>query len=280
MNTNPLSKYFRQVKTYIAIPSSKFIRDDSVVAFSNDRKEVSIKAMTAVDEVALKNPDALLNGEALAQVLTSCVEEIKDPFKMYINDVNVLMAAIKCASSGKDHPISVECPKCKHENNFNLDLEALIQQTTFLEPEYVVELMGLKIYVNPFTLRSQINAMSLGFEESKTFKMLQDADDVEDTKKIKAISQAIRKMAALNFDMIADSVTKVITADGEVVTDRNHIAQFVKGIEKDQTKAIEKKIEEINKVGLPQTIGMTCTSCEHTWDSPLHFDPTTFFTNT
>ena len=47
----------------------------------------------------LKNPDALLNGEAVASLIKSCVPDIKDPKKMFSADVDALLIAIKDTSN-------------------------------------------------------------------------------------------------------------------------------------------------------------------------------------
>ena len=68
--SNPLSAYFRAPKMYLDIPSSaKFYTDD--ICATPESGEFAIYPMTTKDELMLKNPDALLNGEAKAAMFTS-----------------------------------------------------------------------------------------------------------------------------------------------------------------------------------------------------------------
>ena len=75
-NTNPLAGHFRTPKLYTGLPSGgKFYGDDVLEMPTSG--EVPVFPMTAKDEIMLKNPDALLNGEAVASVLMCCIPAIK-----------------------------------------------------------------------------------------------------------------------------------------------------------------------------------------------------------
>ena len=62
---NPLSAYFRAPKLYTTIPSGGKFYDENIMTVP-DNGELAIFPMTTKDELMLKNPDALLNGEAVA----------------------------------------------------------------------------------------------------------------------------------------------------------------------------------------------------------------------
>ena len=56
--------------------------------YSDDVLDTSIEEhpvlpMTAKDELIMKNPDALLNGDAVIQVIESCVPTIKNAMALY-----------------------------------------------------------------------------------------------------------------------------------------------------------------------------------------------------
>ena len=69
---NPLSKYFRQPKLFAALPSNgKFYPADSLE--TTETGEYAIYSMTAKDELTMKTPDALLNGQATVELIKSCV---------------------------------------------------------------------------------------------------------------------------------------------------------------------------------------------------------------
>ena len=59
---NPLQKYFRQPKIYINLPSQGMF--NTVGSIENATGQLPIMSMTGMDELLLKTPDALMNGDA------------------------------------------------------------------------------------------------------------------------------------------------------------------------------------------------------------------------
>jgi hypothetical protein len=84
MNESKLAKYYRAPKLYVRIPSQGAFNPDIEQSMS---EELAVMAMTGRDETMIKNPDALLNGEAITSVIKSCVPGIKDPKDIPITDV-------------------------------------------------------------------------------------------------------------------------------------------------------------------------------------------------
>lgn len=76
-NTNPLQKYFRQPKIYLSLPSNgKYYPAGSLEI--SETGEYPVFPMTARDEIMIKTPDALLNGEATVAVIKSCIPLLKN----------------------------------------------------------------------------------------------------------------------------------------------------------------------------------------------------------
>ena len=100
-NTNPLSGHFRSPKIYTQLPSAGRYYTSKVVEMP-DSNELPVFPMTAKDELIMRNPDALLNGEAVSQVIQSCVPNVKNARQLLSNDVDALLLAIQGASYGDD----------------------------------------------------------------------------------------------------------------------------------------------------------------------------------
>src|SRR6056297_2390222 len=100
-NINPLSSFYRAPKLYSRLPSNGIFYTNEVIDV-DESAEVAVYAMTAKDEMIMKNPDALLNGEAVAQVIASCVPQVKQPKQLISNDVDTLLIAIQGATYGDD----------------------------------------------------------------------------------------------------------------------------------------------------------------------------------
>jgi hypothetical protein len=62
--------------------------------------------MTAKDELMLKTPDALMNGQATVEVIKSCVPSIKNPWHMPSIDIDTILIAIRIATYGENMEFS------------------------------------------------------------------------------------------------------------------------------------------------------------------------------
>ena len=69
-----------------------------------------------------------------------------------------------------------------------------------------------------------------------------------------------------------------------VVTDRDHIVEFLNNAENVVGKKIEEKIQNINSIGINHEMKMQCEKCvdedgnPKTFESRVNFDPVNFFT--
>lgn len=278
-NHNPLSGYFRAPKLYTRIPSrGKFYSAD--VVDMPETGELAIFAMTAKDETVMKNPDALLNGEAIAQVITSCVPAVKKPRLLLGNDVDALLVAIQGATQGDDIEVSGKCPECGKEATGVASVEAALESMSVLEQTYqFVTDQGLSIEVRPFTYNSSVKAGIANFQSTRSLQSLGKITD--EMEQLKAFNESFVRMAALNFDLIVDSIATVtgVDAEGEqfVVTDRDQIREFMENCESTVGKGVEKYIEEINKIGVNKSVQLECD--EHgVFQVEIGFDPVNFFT--
>ena len=87
LNPNPLQKYMRHPELYIKVPSNGYFNYENTYPFSSNN-EIGISPMTTQDELLLKTPDALLNGESIAKVIQSCAPNITDTFDVPMNEKN------------------------------------------------------------------------------------------------------------------------------------------------------------------------------------------------
>jgi hypothetical protein len=72
---NPLRKYFRQPKVFTTLPSRGKYYAEGVLDMPSTN-ELPVFAMTAKDELIIKTPDALLNGQATVDIIKSCIPNI------------------------------------------------------------------------------------------------------------------------------------------------------------------------------------------------------------
>jgi len=287
-NDNPLKGYFRQYDRWISLPSKEMGIYPPDIAELNDDGEIGVMPMTSNDEIVLKNPDALLNGEAMRHVLKSCCPSIKDPDRMILNDVEALMVAIRLASYGKDMEMEVKCPECGTMNNVVLDLENVLNAMGYLNSEHSVVIQHkdgdpLRVHMIPYLYSSYLKLQKQSFEEEKIIRATQQTGDetLDEMKKIKKISECYTRIAHLNIQLMTECITKVTSESDEnmVVEDRNHIREFVSNISRESAKKISNALEETTNVGINREYDVVCSNedCGHQWKEKISFDPSSFF---
>ncbi len=279
-SNNPLSGYFRAPKLYTRIPSLGKFYDDSVLDMPASG-ELPVFPMTAKDETLMKNPDALLNGEAVAQVIASCVPNVKKPRRLLNGDVEALLVAIQGATFGDDIDIKSKCPSCTSEVTGVASIEAALETMAILEDVYKFDTdSGLTIEIKPYSYESTIKAGIANFQSTRSLQSISNISD--ELEQLKAFNDNFVKIAALNFELIVDSVASISGVDSEgrpfKVTDYNMIKEFLENCEVSIGKAIENKINDINRVGINKKIGLECDNCHHQFEQEVGFDPVNFFT--
>ena len=277
-NSNPLSGFYRAPKLYSKIPTGGKYYDNKIIDWP-DTNELPIFPMTAKDEMIMKNPDALLNGEAVAQVLKSCVPCVNEPRKMISNDVDTLLIAIQGATYGDEVKVTSKCPECETENVGAASVEGALDSMITVQDDYVFKTdAGLEITIQPFLYENTIMA---GLANFKTQRSLQNLQEVKDEmEQLKAFNQNFKEIAGLNFQLIVDSVNSIsgTDADGEkfIVTDTNSIREFLENCEASIGNEIEKQISEVNALGVNKDYSQTCENCGHEYTTTIGFDPVNF----
>ncbi len=277
-NTNPLSGHFRSPKLYTRLPSAGRYYSEKVVEMP-ESGELPVFPMTAKDELIMKNPDALLNGEAVASVLSSCVPNVKNARQLLSNDVDALLLAIQGASYGDDIEIKSKCPKCDKEVSGHISADGVLQSMSTLDEAYEFEAKDLKFEIKPFTYETTIQAGLTNFQSTRSLQAIADLPD--DLDKLKIFNESFLKLADLNFKImieVVDSITLSNEDEDVVVTDKKHIREFLENCEAEIGTAIESRINDVANVGIAKDSIFECEDCNESFESAVAFDPVNFFT--
>lgn len=273
---NPLKGYFRQFKLYLKLPSGTSYYAPGTVNFT-ELGELGIMPMTGNDELILKNPDALLNGEALTEVIRSCAPGVSNPRMLLTNDIDAIITAVRYATYNDNLETEINCPSCKHSNLFKLDLQYSLDNMTFLESEYVVNLeSGLSVFVKPYSFPELLKGLHAQFEQSKISRAIEN-DQMDDTQKMKLFASAFKEISNVTYTLMCNSVIKVVDEQRNInVTDKADIKEFLQNIDKKSVDKISDLIKEINQVGIKKTFMAVCVKCAHEWENEIDFNPVNF----
>lgn len=276
LRPNPLKQYFRQFKLYLKLPSGTAYYPEGAITFT-EGGEVGILPMTGKDELILKNPDALLNGEALVEVITSCVPAVKNPKILLTNDIDALITAVRFATYNDSLETDIRCPACKHENHFKLDLQYPLDNMSYLEPEYTVNLeSGLTVYIKPYGFNEVLRGLHAQFEQSKLTRALESSSTTEE-EKLKIIAKAFKSMSTITYELLCSSVVKIVDEANNInVTEPEYIKDFLQNTDKTSVNIISDMLAEINTIGIKKSFTARCEKCNHEWESEIDFNPVNF----
>jgi hypothetical protein len=284
-STNPLAGYFRGADVHQELPTrGAFFEPGEIDLAING--EVAVLPMTASDEIILKNPDALLNGDALERLFSSCVPAIKVPRKISVPDMDVLLLAIKLASYGDDLDIQVICPKCQKDFTVTTSIRHILSEIKMLEEQDTVVRVNdnMVVYLRPYDFTAKTKLDLSAFEESKLLQHLLSTD-APDEEKSKLFNKSYEKVAELNLDLLSHCIRYVEIPDPLNkertirVDNEDHIRDFVRNSDKRNIKKIQEQLKLVSQSGINRNIEVTCpnSKCKHGWSTEMTFDPSHFF---
>ena len=276
-NDNPLSKHFRQPSIYFKLPSSgKYWADGSLTM--PETGEIGVMPLTTRDEITLKTPDALLNGQGVVDVIQSCCPDIKDAWAMPSIDVDATLIAIRIASYGNQMDFGTTCPHCKTEQDHALDLGQTLSSID--PPSYDVPLVinGLRIKVHPQPYFALNKTNMIAFEEQQIVRSLQGLEnDTQEAKK--RFDEHLAKIIDLNINLLSSSTESIETADGTIVTNPEHIQEFYNNADTKVIRKLQEYLNELNVKSGIKPLDVTCTEEECGKEYPVNitFDYASFF---
>lgn len=272
---NPLAKHFRQPSIYIKLPSQgRFWPEDTLELPATG--SLAVYPMTAKDEIILRTPDALLNGQGVVDVIQSCCPSIKDAWHMPSIDVDAVLVAIRIASYGNQLDMNVICPECKHQHDVAVDLSYLLDNIKV--PDYTAKTAfnQISIKLHPQQYFSVNNANQIRYEEQRILDALSDTSLSEDVR-LDEYTKHLTRIVDLNLDILVNSIEYIETEDNSIVTDPAFIKEFFQNCDTEIVHQLQDRLEEISKsAGLPD-IENSCPECEKSYKIPLEFDYANFF---
>ena len=275
MSSNPLQKHFRQSKISISLPSNgNFYPNDFLETTITN--EIEIKAMRAADEISLKNPDALLNGSAMENLIRSCAPGVKNPRELLLPDYYSILLGIRFASLGDRFNFKAKCPKCNHENNYHDSIRRLLGTCVQTDPDVVVQIEDVKIKLRPHTFETNLKSELIRFEQQKLIQFSMQ-DSLTEKEKLSYIGTAFDSLKGLTSDLVTDAVEYIELQD-QKVSNREHIREYIEELPSEPAELLRDKIQELNTSGVPKSHECVCSECSNTWtEEGVEFDSARFF---
>lgn len=282
MSANPLQRYFRRPALWVKLPTlGKWYQNNEV--HYNEHCEVQVYGITAIDEIMINTPDALFNGHALESVIESCIPSVHNVKSLMQPDLEALFVGIKSASNNGKYEINRTCKKCSHENTFDLNCNQLLDNMKYVEDSDTVVDIGndIRVHVKPYDFVMRSLFIKRQLEERKTLALIENDKEIDDSLlKASKYAKNIEEMTRLTFRLISESIVavEILGKDAQFVTDKDHISEWMTSVNKNTASSIIDAVNALNLLGPVRSTTATCQNCNHTWEEPLNFDPTVFFT--
>ncbi len=275
MDSNPLARFFRQPAIYIRLPSDGRGWPVGSIEYPQNG-EVPVLPMTAIDEITYRTPDALFNGEAVVSVIRSCVPCISDPWAVPSTDIDAILVAIRIASYGHNLDVASQCPACRTDHDYGLDLRTVIDRLEAADYGQELEIDQLCFHFRPLTYR-EINANSqLQFEQQKTLQLINDSEGMDEQSKIDRINSMMKKLIEVTVRAMSQSITAIHTPDG-VVTDHAHIEEFLNNCDRSTFEQVRDRVISLRETSELKPLNIKCPSCQHAYQQAFTLDMTRFF---
>lgn len=274
---NPLVKHFRQPAIYFKLPSQGNFWPEGSLELPMTG-EIPVYPMTAKDEITLRTPDALLNGQGVVDVIQSCCPNIKDAWAMPSTDVDPVLIAIRIASYGPDMDFDIQCPHCNHDHSVSVALSTVLEK--FVPGDYTkkINTNDIIIKLKPHAYFSINKRNQISFEEQRILDAIASSE-LTDEEKTTEYNKHLARIVDLNVEMLVNSTDYIETPDGAVVNRSDFIKEFYINCASEIVHAVQKNLDDLLETsGLAPQVG-SCPSCEKEYTVPITFDYANFFGN-
>lgn len=279
---NPLSSFMRQPKIYIRLPSDGNFWPEGSLDMPENR-EFPVYSMTAQDELLLKVPDALMNGQAIVDVVQHCLPNIKNAWHIPSIDMDVILIAIRLATYGEQMTTPLKFGE-DIEMDYVVDLrtvmDSLMQQITW-EPHISIN-DDLTVFVRPINYKQVTKMAMQTFETQKIMQVANDEAMAED-EKVKIFKDSFKKLTDVTIGMVTESIYKIDSSQGST-DDPEHIKEFINNVDKEIFNSIQQHLEQLRNINTVKPIVVSVTDemraqgiTSDKIEVPLTFDASTFF---
>jgi hypothetical protein len=271
MANNPLQKYFRQPKVYVNLPSKGVYSEPSAIG---QTENIPVYAMTGMDEIMLKTPDALLNGEATVKVIESCIPSIKNAWEISNLDIDLLLTAIRLATYGHDMSVSHSCPHCNALNDYEIDVRQFVEHFDRCQYDNTINLGDLTVKIRPLNYRQITDYNLKNFALQRQLAQGLERDSEEE--KTKIVNMLFNQLADIQAEIYLEGVDSVDIPEG-AVDRKEYIKEWLANSEKSIYDAIKEQIEKNRQLWKLPSHKVKCPECGGAAEFDVDLDQAGFF---
>lgn len=274
---NPLTADFKKIPGMsVTMPSGCVLYTNEVTDVAKERGEVHIRPMGIGNEMGLKTPDLLINGDGIANMMQDCIDEVIDPRGLFSCDVNTLLVASRIVSFGHTMKVRVDNPyhdpkneKSQKTLTYDIDLRNCLHNSksiTSIDDLNVTLDNGQVVRMTPMTFAQSVDLIKIEIE-SAAATLNTDAERAAFlTKKVKQIAHNALKM-----------IIDVTTLDGQVISDRALVQDWYESIPRPLFNALKEKMDMVSALGADLSFDAHDPISGEKWTSKIPINPADFF---
>lgn len=271
---NPLRQYFRQPVLYVQLPSGGQFWPPGCLDIPPNG-EFPVLPMTALDEISYRTPDALFNGDAIINVIHSCVPNIKNAWKMPSVDLNTVLTAIRIASYGNEVELTAKCPNCSTENTYGVNLKGVLGQLKSADFTETVKEGDIEVFFKPMSYESQ-NAINMAqFEQQRILQQLPVAEMTDDERSQK-LTETLVEITKITLNAVTFSIGSIRTPQA-LVTEPEFITEFLQNCNSKFFTRIRDHAANLRQSDDLKPVAIDCPECSHHYEQSFVLDTALFF---
>ena len=271
MATNPLQKYFRQPKIYVSLPSKGVYNNPGSI---EQTENMPVYSMTGMDEILLKTPDALLNGEATVKIIESCCPSIKNAWELSNLDIDLILTAIRIATYGESMSVSYTCANCKSQSDYDVDVKTFIEHFDTCQYMNVVALGDINIKLRPLDYKEITEYNLKNFTLQR--QLAQGLENNSDEEQQKLVNNLFNQLADIQADVYLQGIESVEIPEG-VVDRQEFIKEWLANSESSVYEAIKTQIDLNRKNWRLPPNNVVCPDCGTDGQFDIDLDQAGFF---
>ena len=273
IQNNPLKQYFRRPAIYLKLPSGGKMYAPGVINIP-ESGELAVYPMTAIDEISSKTPDALYNGTAIADIIKSCIPDIKDPWSINSIDLDAILIAIKAAAGGDDMSISSECPSCKEVAEYGVNLVGILSQLKSADYEKELIINELAIKFRPLSYKEMNEAGTSQMEAQRIFMMLSKEEN--ETVRAEKTQEALRFITDVTMKILSNTITHIRTPNA-FVEEKEYLLDFLRNCDSETYIAVRDYNASLKAQTEIKPLKIKCIHCQHEYEQQFTLNTSDFF---
>lgn len=261
----------------VVMPGQRFTLPSGGLFYTNGEldpgvinAEIQVHPMTMIDDLVMKTPDKLLNGDGIVEVFSRCIPEILKPWDMLQKDMDFLVICLRLVTYGNQIEIGYTHSSCthivkdkegndvRHERQYKVDVSQIMKDTIRVDPTtidsvYTVTLEnGQVCKLRPMRYRAFIDIMQT---------QIGDLAELPPAK-------SLEKMMNMLVDII-------ISVDG--IDDRDMILEWLNASPPVLVAELNDRMTQTFDWGTNPSTKVPCQDCGELMELAIPLDPLSFF---